>query len=71
MIAGGSGITPMFQIIKHVTNNLSDDTKLALIYANQSEKDIILRQQLDCLCGLHPNKLSVWYTVDRAPASIT
>jgi cytochrome-b5 reductase len=40
MIAGGSGITPMFQIIKASVKDKEDKTKLALIYANVDEDDI-------------------------------
>jgi len=40
MIAGGTGITPMFQIIKSSLKNASDKTRLALIYANVEESDI-------------------------------
>lgn len=40
MIAGGSGITPMFQIIKSSVKDKEDKTKLALIYANVDEDDI-------------------------------
>lgn len=40
MIAGGSGITPMFQIIKSSVKDQNDKTKLALIYANVDEDDI-------------------------------
>lgn len=40
MIAGGSGITPMFQIIKSSVKDANDKTKLCLIYANVDESDI-------------------------------
>jgi cytochrome-b5 reductase len=40
MIAGGSGITPMFQIIKSSVKDQNDKTKLALVYANVDENDI-------------------------------
>jgi len=40
MIAGGTGITPMYQIIKSSMKDASDNTKMALIYANVEENDI-------------------------------
>ena len=40
MIAGGTGITPMYQIIKSSLKDPQDDTKLSLIYANVNEEDI-------------------------------
>jgi len=40
MIAGGTGITPMYQIIKSSMKDAGDNTKMALIYANVEENDI-------------------------------
>jgi cytochrome-b5 reductase len=40
MIAGGTGITPMYQIIKASIQDPKDQTKLSLIYANVNEDDI-------------------------------
>lgn len=42
MIAGGTGITPMYQIIKSSVKNPRDQTKLSLIYANVQEDDICM-----------------------------
>lgn len=35
MIAGGTGITPMLQLIREITKHLNDSTQVSLIYANQ------------------------------------
>jgi hypothetical protein len=40
MIAGGTGITPMYQIIKSSLKDAADQTKISLIYANVEENDI-------------------------------
>ena len=66
MIAGGSGITPMLQLVNEILKRSGDDTQLALLYANQSEQDILLRDDLDVLAAKHQDKFKVWYTVDRA-----
>ncbi len=47
MIAGGSGITPMFQVAQGILRNPYDQTKVFLIYANVSEEDILLRKEFD------------------------
>ena len=44
MIAGGSGITPMLQVIIAVLDNPDDNTELALLYANHTEGDILVRK---------------------------
>ena len=36
MIAGGSGIAPMFQLIQTVTDLRNDRTSLSLIYSNRT-----------------------------------
>ncbi|XP_011195407.1 NADH-cytochrome b5 reductase 3 isoform X2 [Zeugodacus cucurbitae] len=67
MISGGTGITPMLQLIRDVLkNNDKDKTELALLFANQSESDILLRNELDTLATKYPNQFKVWYTVDKA-----
>ena len=44
MIAGGSGITPMWQIIQDIFQNISrDTTRVHLLFANKTENDILLR----------------------------
>lgn len=67
MIAGGTGITPMLQLVRDVLKRSEKDkTELALLFANQSEEDILLRTELDDLAKKHPEQFKVWYTVDRA-----
>ncbi|CAJ2634802.1 unnamed protein product [Trifolium pratense] len=64
MIAGGSGITPMLQVIEAILKNSDDKTQISLIYANISPDDILLQQKLDILAASHPN-LKIFYTVDN------
>ncbi|KAI4344102.1 hypothetical protein L6164_011372 [Bauhinia variegata] len=63
MIAGGTGITPMLQVIEAILKNPDDNTQISLLYANVSPDDILLKQKLDILAASHPN-LKVFYTVD-------
>ncbi len=65
MIAGGTGITPMLQLIRDVFRNESDRTELALLFANQTEEDILLREELEEIRKEHPQQFKLWYTVDR------
>lgn len=37
MIAGGTGITPCYQVAKYILDNPDDDTEIALLYANKCE----------------------------------
>jgi cytochrome-b5 reductase len=65
MIAGGTGITPMLQLIRAVFRDHDDKTQLALLFANQSEDDILLRPELEQLQREFPDRFKLWYTVDR------
>ena len=67
MLAGGTGITPMLQLIKAVLRDASDETKLSLVFANQTEEDILVRDMLEELAHKHPNRFKLHYTVDRPP----
>ncbi|KAG4930179.1 hypothetical protein AAZX31_17G112900 [Glycine max] len=64
MIAGGTGITPMLQVIEAILRNPDDKTQISLLYANVSPDDILLKQKLDILATSHPN-LKIFYTVDN------
>lgn len=66
MIAGGTGITPMLQLIRAVFRDEDDKTELSLLFANQSEDDILLRNELEEVRAEHPDRFKLWYTVDRA-----
>lgn len=67
MIAGGSGITPMVQVIKEILRNADDMTQIRLLFANLSEDDIILRNELDALAFMYPDRLQIAYCLDNPP----
>lgn len=64
LIAGGTGITPCFQIIKAVLRDSEDTTKVALVYANNSPADILLGEELDEMAK--DPRFSLWHTVTNA-----
>ena len=67
MIAGGTGVTPMFQITKHVLNTRrgKDSLKLSLLYGNQHPGEILLREELERFTLDAPNQFTLGLTVDR------
>ncbi|XP_075693129.1 NADH-cytochrome b5 reductase 2 [Rhinoderma darwinii] len=67
MLAGGTGITPMLQLIRHITQDPNDDTKCYLIFANQTENDILLQSELETVVKSHPEQFKLFYTLDRSP----
>jgi len=69
MIAGGSGITPMLQIMREIAHNWpKDNTQVSLLYANQTEADILCREEIDDLVAKSDGRFQVHYTLDRPPA---
>lgn len=66
MIAGGSGITPMWQVIQDIAANPSDKTKCTLIYTNKTEQDILLREKFDELAK-KDNRFTIVYGLDKLP----
>ncbi|CAK9012813.1 NADH-cytochrome b5 reductase-like protein (B5R), partial [Durusdinium trenchii] len=70
MIAGGTGITPMLQVIREVLSNPQDHTEIHLVFANVTEDDILLRDELDALQYLYP-AFHVYYTLDKPPSGWT
>ncbi|RAL47802.1 hypothetical protein DM860_012427 [Cuscuta australis] len=68
MIAGGSGITPMFQVVRGILENPKDQTKVSLIYANTTYGDILLKEELDGFASEFPGRFRVYYVLSRPPA---
>jgi len=67
MISGGTGITPMLQVAAAILKDPTDATTISLLYANQTEDDILVRNLLDGYAEKYPKRFKVWYTVDRPP----
>lgn len=73
MIAGGTGITPMLQVIRRIFHEESADknTKVTLLFGNQTENDILLKEELDKIAKEHPDRFKVVYALDKAPEGWT
>jgi len=67
LIAGGTGITPMLQLIRAIFKDSEDKTDVSLLFANQTEEDILLRPELESLRDKAGNRFHLWYTLDRPP----
>jgi cytochrome-b5 reductase len=72
LIAGGTGITPMYQILNEIIKEQTSivpgervDIKIWLLFANQTEQDILLRDELEQLAASNSDRFKLWYTVDR------
>jgi 3-ketosteroid 9alpha-monooxygenase subunit B len=62
LMAGGSGITPVFSILRHVLNHSS--AHITLLYANRDEKSVIFKDALNALANAHPKRLQIIHWLD-------
>ncbi|KAK6064244.1 oxidoreductase NAD-binding domain-containing protein [Seiridium cupressi] len=69
MLAGGTGITPMYQLIRAICEDDRDTTEISLIYANRTEADILLREQLETMARKYPKNFKLFYLLDSPPAN--
>jgi len=67
MLAGGTGITPCFQVLKAALKDEKDQTRFDLLYANVSEDEILLKDELDTLMREHPLRFRVRYFLNFPP----
>ena len=54
-----TGITPCYAVLMAVLKDPEDRTTTTLIFANQTEEDILLKAELDTLAGSHPDRFKV------------
>jgi cytochrome-b5 reductase len=68
MIAGGTGITPMLQIIRAIIRGRAsgDSTEIDLIFANVGVEDILLKEDLDQLAR-EDKGFRVHYVLNNPP----
>jgi cytochrome-b5 reductase len=74
MIAGGTGITPMLQIIRAVirgrkgvgNGGVEDKTQIDLLFANVGKEDILLKEDLDELAK-QDSGFRVHYVLNNPP----
>ncbi|ANZ78057.1 BA75_04577T0 [Komagataella pastoris] len=65
LIGGGSGITPLYQLIHHITSNPEDNTKVKLFYGNKTPNDILLRKELEETAAKNPQQFELHLFLDK------
>lgn len=63
LLAGGAGITPMYQLIQGVLKNPADRTRITLVFGVNSKEDVLLREELNALKSQYPDRFNVVYTI--------
>jgi ferredoxin-NADP reductase len=71
MIACGSGITPMYQVLHSIAHNTNDTASARLLYGNKSENDIALKQELEHLATqLGESRMHITHALTEVRTSI-
>ena len=63
MIAGGAGITPLYQALMEITNMKEETIELVLFFANRTEEDIIFRKELE----ERGDRIKIHYILSQPP----
>jgi len=67
MVSGGSGITPMYQVLRAVVQDESDKTKCTVMNGNRLLEDILCKDDLDRFARDSSEKCRLHYTLTQAP----
>ncbi|KAK4174520.1 hypothetical protein QBC36DRAFT_333471 [Triangularia setosa] len=71
LIAGGAGITPMYQLIQGILANPEDKTRITLVWGVNGDRDIFLKKELAELQSKYPGRFRAEYVVSQPEAGLT
>ncbi|XP_053210226.1 NADH-cytochrome b5 reductase 2-like isoform X2 [Panonychus citri] len=66
MIAGGTGLTPLFAVLREIISNPEDKTQVSFLFANHTSDDILLREELDQIASRFPDQVKIHYTLGKS-----
>ena len=67
MLAGGTGITPMYQVARNILHAPKNTTEITLVYANERKEDVLLGNELNELMETYP-RFSPYFVLSQAPS---
>ncbi|KAK5121170.1 NADH-cytochrome b5 reductase [Meristemomyces frigidus] len=67
LIAGGTGITPMYQLARGIFKNPEDKTKVTLVFGNVTADDVLLKREFEDLEQQFPQRFRAFYVLDQPP----
>ncbi|KAH8671499.1 oxidoreductase NAD-binding domain-containing protein [Xylariales sp. PMI_506] len=65
LIAGGAGITPIYQLASGILRDPGDRTKINLVFGVNSDADVLLKDEFDAWEKQFPGRFSATYVVSR------
>ena len=67
MVCGGSGITPIFQVLRAVMQDREDTTHCTVLNGNRLVEDILCREDLDAFARDNAERCKLLYTLTQGP----
>ncbi|KAI9593166.1 hypothetical protein BDF19DRAFT_387529 [Syncephalis fuscata] len=64
LMAGGTGVAPMVQLLQYAMIDTTDSTQFTLIFAAKNEQDHLLADTLNELAQQYPNRLRIRYLAE-------
>lgn len=65
LIAGGAGITPIYQLAQGILNDPSDKTAMTLVFGVNSDEDVLLRDEFAKMETDYPGRFRAVYSVSN------
>ncbi|KAF4777957.1 oxidoreductase NAD-binding domain-containing protein [Colletotrichum scovillei] len=69
LIAGGAGITPIYQLAQGILRNPEDKTAITLVFGVNSDQDVLLKQEFEQFEKEFPGRFKAVYTVSNPVAN--
>jgi nitrate reductase (NAD(P)H) len=71
MICAGSGVTPIFQVLRSVMQDKDDTTRCTVLDGNRGEADILLRSEFDSFAIQNKGRCDIIHTLTQPPETWT
>ncbi|KAI1635414.1 nitrate reductase [Biscogniauxia mediterranea] len=71
MVCAGSGITPIFQVLRAVMSDPEDPTVCLVLDGNRVEEDILCKEEIDQMVAGNEHRCRLLYTLSRPGPSWT
>lgn len=67
LVAGGSGLTPHWQVIHYILSDPDDKSMISMIDSNKTYEDILLRDELKGYVEKCPDRFKLWHALSKVP----
>ncbi|KAK6085022.1 oxidoreductase NAD-binding domain-containing protein [Seiridium cupressi] len=69
LIAGGAGITPIYQLASSIIRDPSDKTRVDLVFGVNSDADVLMKEEFESWEKQYPDRFRATYVVSRPSES--